>query len=161
MGLIFGILFVQRQRRLADPLLDMTLFANRTFSVALLVLLFGLVTVGGTMLLVVQYLQLVAGYSPSVAGLWMGLAALAMIVGGVKQHPLIARYVRPGFVVAGSLGLSTEGYLDPDNSFNCSAEARRKLRQHHQGRNRSRVTGRSSLEKMPFRSIMIPTLPGS
>ncbi|UNK17046.1 MFS transporter [Paenibacillus sp. N3/727] len=109
-ALIFGILFVQRQRRLADPLLDMTLFANRTFSVALIVLLFGLVAVGGTMLLVAQYLQLVAGYSPSVAGLWMGLAALAMIAGGVAA-PLIARYVRPGFVVAGSLGLSVVGYL--------------------------------------------------
>ncbi|QCI68241.1 MFS transporter [Phreatobacter stygius] len=109
-GLFFAAVFVRRQRRLADPLLDMALFANRAFSVALIVLLFGLVAVGGTMLLVTQYLQLVAGYSPLVAGLWMGPPALAMVAAGVAA-PLIARRVRPGFVVAGALGLSVVGYL--------------------------------------------------
>ncbi|QIG48985.1 MFS transporter [Nordella sp. HKS 07] len=109
-GVLFAILFVRRQRRLPDPLLDMTLFSNRAFSVALIVLLVGLIAVGGTMLLVAQYLQLVAGYSPFAAGLWMGLAALAMIAGGLGA-PLIARHVRPGFVVAGSLILSALGYL--------------------------------------------------
>lgn len=109
-GTIFGFLFVRRQYRLADPLFDMRLFSNRAFSVALIVLLFGLVAVGGTMFLVAQYLQLVAGYSPFAAGLWMGLAALAMIGGGVAA-PLVARRVRPGVVVAGSLVLSAIGYL--------------------------------------------------
>ncbi|WP_395449486.1 MFS transporter [Aminobacter sp. UC22_36] len=109
-GLVFAVLFVRRQKRLADPLLDMSLFANKAFSVALTVLLFGLVAVGGTMLLVTQYLQLVAGFSPLVAGLWMGPPALAMVAAGVTA-PLIARRVRPGFVVAGALGLSVVGYL--------------------------------------------------
>ncbi len=109
-GLVFAVLFVRRQQRLADPLLDISLFANRAFSVALIVLLFGLVAVGGTMLLVTQYLQLVAGFSPLVAGLWMGPPALAMVAAGVTA-PLIARRVRPGFVVAGALGLSVVGYL--------------------------------------------------
>lgn len=109
-GLVLGVLFVYRQGRLADPLLDMTLFANKTFSVALIVLLFGLVAVGGTMLLVTQYLQLVVGYSPFVAGLWMGPPALAMVAAGIGA-PLVARRVRPGFVVAGALGLSVVGYL--------------------------------------------------
>lgn len=110
LGLTFAVVFVRRQRRLDDPLLDMSLFADKAFSVALIVLLFGLVTVGGTMLLVTQYLQLVAGFSPLVAGLWMGPPALAMVVAGVTA-PLIARRVRPGFVVAGALGLSVVGYL--------------------------------------------------
>lgn len=109
-GLLFAWLFVRRQRLLSDPLLDLSLFSNRAFSVALAVLLFGLVAVGGTMLLVAQYLQLVAGYSPSDAGLWMGLAALAMIIGGIGA-PLLARVIRPGFVVAGALALSAAGYL--------------------------------------------------
>jgi DHA2 family multidrug resistance protein-like MFS transporter len=110
MGLAFAALFVRRQRRLADPLLDVSLFADRAFSAALIVLLFGLVAVGGTMLLVTQYLQLVAGFSPLVAGLWMGPPALAMVAAGVTA-PLLARHVRPGFVVAGALGLSVVGYL--------------------------------------------------
>ncbi|WP_259745465.1 MFS transporter, partial [Pseudomonas protegens] len=103
-------LFVKRQRRLVDPLLDLSLFSDREFSVALIVLLFALVAVGGTMLLVAQYLQLVAGHSPSTAGLLMGLAALAMITGGTGA-PLVARVIRPGFVVAGALALSVVGYL--------------------------------------------------
>lgn len=109
-GVVFAWVFIKRQQRLADPLLDLSLFSNRAFSVALIVLLFGLVAVGGTMLLVAQYLQLVLGYSPASAGLWMGLAALAMIVGGTGA-PLVARVIRPGFVVAGSLALSVVGYL--------------------------------------------------
>ena len=109
-GIGVAMLFVRRQRRLSDPLLDMNLFGNRAFSVALIVLLFGLIAVGGTMLLVTQYLQLVAGFSPLVAGLWMGPPALAMVVAGVGA-PLIARHIRPGFVVAGALALSVVGYL--------------------------------------------------
>ncbi|MEM6354143.1 MAG: MFS transporter [Pseudomonadota bacterium] len=108
-GALFAVLFVWRQKRLSDPLVDMSLFRNRAFSVALIVLLVGLVAVGGTMLLSAQYLQLVAGYAPFAAGLWMGLAALGMIAGGVGA-PLLARSIRPGFVVAGSLVLSALGY---------------------------------------------------
>lgn len=110
LGLVFGVLFVRRQNRLSNPLLDMALFSNKAFSVALIVLLFGLIAVGGTMLLVTQYLQMVMGYSPFVAGLWMGPPAFAMVVAGIGA-PVVARYVRPGFVVAGSLILSVIGYL--------------------------------------------------
>ncbi|RJL20770.1 MFS transporter [Paracoccus siganidrum] len=110
MGAVFAVVFVRRQRQLADPLLDLELFRNRAFTAALVVLLFGLVAVGGTMLLVTQYLQLVAGFSPLVAGLWMGPPALAMVAAGIGA-PLIARHVRPGIVVAGALGLSVVGYL--------------------------------------------------
>lgn len=109
-GVLCATLFVRRQRRLADPLLDLTLFADRTFSVALIVLLFTLVAVGGAMLLVSQYLQWVAGYSPSAAGRWMGLAALAMMLGGTGA-PLVARRIRPGLVIAAALALSVVGYL--------------------------------------------------
>ncbi|HET8729054.1 MAG TPA: MFS transporter [Alphaproteobacteria bacterium] len=109
-GLAFAVLFVRRQRRLPNPLLDMDLFASRAFGVALVVLLVGLVAVGGTMLLVSQYLQLVAGLSSLVAGLWMGPPALAMVAAGIFA-PLLARCIRPGYVVAGALGLSVVGYL--------------------------------------------------
>ncbi|WP_104202835.1 MFS transporter [Billgrantia saliphila] len=108
-GVGLAILFVRRQYRLAHPLLDMRLFASRTFSAALLVLLIGLIGVAGVMLLVTQYLQLVAGLSPWVAGLWMGPPALMMVAAGIAA-PLIARRVRPGHVVAGALALSAPGY---------------------------------------------------
>lgn len=108
-GAVAGIAFVRRQRRLAAPLLDVTLFADRGFSSALVVLLVGLVGVGGAMYLVTQFLQLVEGLSPAVAGLWMGPPALAMVVAAVGA-PMVARRVRPGTVMAATLGLSLIGY---------------------------------------------------
>lgn len=64
-GVVFAVLFVRRQAGLANPLLDVRLFADRTFSAALSVLLVGLVGVGGSMLLITQQLQFVEGLPPS------------------------------------------------------------------------------------------------
>lgn len=108
-GATAGVVFVRRQRRLASPLLDVTLFTNRAFSAALAVLLIGLIGVGGTMYLVTQYLQLVEGLTPFTAGLWMGPPALAMFAAAIGE-PLIARRVRPGLLMAATLGLSVIGY---------------------------------------------------
>lgn len=109
-GIAAGVIFVRRQRVLSSPLLDMRLFGNRTFAAALAVLLFGLVGVGGAMLLVTQYLQLVLDLSPVMAGLYMGPPALMMLAAGIGA-PLLARRIRPGFVMAGSLAFSAIGYL--------------------------------------------------
>lgn len=108
-GVTSGVTFVRRQRRLRAPLLDVTLFRDRTFSAALTVLLIGLVGVGGTMYLVTQYLQLVEGLTPFEAGLLMGPPALAMFAAAIGA-PLLARRVRPGSVMAATLGLSVFGY---------------------------------------------------
>ncbi len=109
-GLVASLLFIRRQRRLRSPLIDLDLFSDRAFSTALLILLIGLTAVGGTMLLVTQYLQLVVGLSPFSAGLKMGPSALAMLVAGITA-PLIARRFGPGPVIAAALALSVVGYL--------------------------------------------------
>jgi MFS transporter, DHA2 family, multidrug resistance protein len=103
------VAFVRRQRRLTSPLLDVSLFAHRAFSVALAVLLIGLVGVGGSMYLITQYLQLVEGLSPVIAGLWMGPPALAMFAAAIGA-PMIAGRVRPGVIMGSALGLSMIGY---------------------------------------------------
>jgi MFS transporter, DHA2 family, multidrug resistance protein len=108
-GTIFAVLFIKRQRVLSSPLLDVQLFANGTFSAALSILFVGLIGVGGAMLLVTQYLQLVLRLPPVTAGMWMGPPASMMLVAGVAA-PLLARRIRPGFVMAGALGLSSVGY---------------------------------------------------
>lgn len=104
-----AVAFVRRQLRLDEPLLDLKLFTSRAFSAALSVLLIGLVGFGGAMFLVTQYLQLVAGLSPSTAGLWMGPPAMAMLLGAIGA-PLMARRVSPGVVMAVTLALSLTGY---------------------------------------------------
>ncbi|MEV4222690.1 MFS transporter [Nonomuraea sp. NPDC049725] len=109
-GVVFGALFVLRQRRPADPLLDLRLFANRAFSAALLVLLLGLGLMGGLYLFVTQYLQLVAGLSPIVAGLWLLPAAVA-VTAASSLTPALTRRLRPGYVLGGALLLSAPGYV--------------------------------------------------
>ncbi|SOD62252.1 MFS transporter, DHA2 family, multidrug resistance protein [Streptomyces zhaozhouensis] len=104
-----AVVFVRRQLRLPRPLLDVRLFTDRAFSAALGVLLVGLAGFGGMMFLVTQHLQLVAGLSPTAAGLWMGPPALAMLVGGIGA-PLLATRVPPGRVMAAALALSLVGY---------------------------------------------------
>ncbi|MGW8992187.1 MFS transporter [Streptomyces zhihengii] len=109
-GAVFAVMFVRRQGKLASPLLDMRLFADRTFSAALSVLLVGLVGVGGSMLLITQQLQLVEELPPVEAGLWMGPPALLMFLAAIGA-PLAARRVPPGIVVAVTLALSVVGYV--------------------------------------------------
>lgn len=109
-GALGLLLFIKRQRRLANPLLDLSLFRGRSFTAALLILLVGLMGVGGAMLLVTQYLQLVSGLSPRVAGAWMGPPALAMLVAAISA-PLLTRRFPVGRVVTGALLFSVLGYL--------------------------------------------------
>ncbi|WP_431894015.1 MFS transporter [Nonomuraea sp. bgisy101] len=109
-GLVFATVFARRQLRLDNPLLDMRLFANRTFSGALGVFLLSAIALGGVYLLFTQYLQLVAQLSPLQAGLWILPAALALVAVSTLS-PMIARRVRPAYVVAAGALLSALGYL--------------------------------------------------
>lgn len=110
LGLVAGFAFVRRQKSLLTPLLDLSLFKSRTFSAALTVLLIGLVSIGGSMYLVTQYLQFVSGFSPARAGLWMGPPALAMFASALGA-PLISRHFRPGYVMGTTLAISVIGYV--------------------------------------------------
>jgi MFS transporter, DHA2 family, multidrug resistance protein len=109
-GAAAGTAFVRRQRALPHPLLDVGLFADRTFRAALGVLMVGMAALAGTYLFVTQYLQLVAGLSPLEAGLWMVPAAAGEVIGALLA-PVIARRVPPAHVVGTGLGISAVGYL--------------------------------------------------
>ncbi|MEE1929761.1 MFS transporter [Streptomyces sp. TRM 70351] len=109
-GVAFAAVFAVRQRRLENPLLDLRLFSNRSFTVALTVLLLGLVTIGGIYLFVTQYLQLVADLSPLETGLWLLPAALAMTAASMMA-PGLAQRLRPSVVVGVSLFISAVGFF--------------------------------------------------
>lgn len=108
-GLGFGWAFIRRQRGLAEPLVDLRLFGNRSFSAALLILALAMVVQGGVYLFVSQHLQLVEGLSPLAAGLWMAVPALALVVGSLVA-PVIAGKFRPALVVAAGLAVSAAGF---------------------------------------------------
>ncbi len=109
-GIGFGVAFVSRQRWLRDPLLDLSLFGNRSFTAALAVNVPGGIILGGLFLFVSQYLQLVEGLSPLVAGLWQMPAAVAMVA-GTMIGPVIAGKVRPAYVMAAGMMTAAAGFL--------------------------------------------------
>jgi len=108
-GAAFGTVFLRRQRRLADPMLDLRLFRLPAFSVALGAYTLGCFTMFGLFLFVAQYLQLVLGLAPLGAGLWTAPWAGAFIVGSMLT-PALVRRVRPALVVTASLVLAALGF---------------------------------------------------
>jgi MFS transporter, DHA2 family, multidrug resistance protein len=107
-GLAVGVGFVRRQRRLADPMIDLRLFRSRSFNAALATNFLGIFIVVGYFLFVAQYLQLVLGLSPLEAGLWSLPSAVGFIVGS-NLAPRLLRRLRPAWVIGGGLGLAAVG----------------------------------------------------
>src|SRR5262245_37156729 len=107
-GLAVGVVFVRRQLRLADPMIDLRLFRIPAFSASLATNLLGIFIVVGYFLFVAQYLQLVLGLSPLEAGLWSLPSAVGFIVGS-NLAPRILRRVRPAFVIGGGLAMAAIG----------------------------------------------------
>jgi MFS transporter, DHA2 family, multidrug resistance protein len=107
-GLVVGAVFLHRQGRLADPMIDLRLFRVPAFSASLAANGLALFAVFGVDLFIAQYLQLVLGMGPFEAGLWTLPSAAGFIVGSMIA-PLVARAVRPGILVAGGLAVAAAG----------------------------------------------------
>ncbi|GAA3076423.1 MFS transporter [Streptomyces olivoverticillatus] len=64
LGVLLLALFARRQTRLADPLLDVTLFRNGPFLAAALATLLAMLAIGAALFLISLWLQYVHGYTP-------------------------------------------------------------------------------------------------
>ena len=109
-GGAFAVVFVRRQHTLADPLLDLRLFANPAFSTVLGSMLTFSMLSGGTMVFVAQHFQLV----DELSALQAGLALLPGMVAGlisVQLGPLLARWVRPAYLIGAGVAVSVSGFL--------------------------------------------------
>lgn len=104
MGVGFGLLFVRRQMRLADPLFDLRLLLRPAVSAALTLNALDFFVGFGVLLLVAQYLQLVLGLTPLQAGLWSMPAGLGSVLGSLLTSPML-RLMRPAYVLASGLTL--------------------------------------------------------
>ncbi len=109
-GIAVGVAFVQRQRRLADPLLDLRMFGNRIFRSALTMMLVTSVVGTGTLLVVTLYLQNVTGLTPLAAGLLLVVPNVLMIIGNLTSPPLANR-IRPAYLIAAGLFVAGIGYV--------------------------------------------------
>ncbi|MFJ8745337.1 MFS transporter [Embleya sp. NPDC127516] len=109
-GAAVGAAFLHRQRVIEHPMLDVTLFRSRVFSVSLgtnWLMMLGLVGFG---LFSSQFLQLVLGMGPLESALWSLPAFLVMPVGVALGTVLAPRIGKPNVIVLG-LTISGVGYL--------------------------------------------------
>ncbi|GAA3136203.1 MFS transporter [Nonomuraea salmonea] len=102
--------FWWRQRRLAEPLIDVRLFARRAFSASILTNLLAIFAMSAMMLMFAWYLQLVLGWSPLMAGLAQLPGGLSGAVGGVLAARLIPLLGRNGVVALG-LAMNAGSFL--------------------------------------------------
>lgn len=109
LGLGLGAVFVRRQLRLKDPLLDLRLFRTPAFSASLAVYGFAILFLFGGFLFLPQYLQLVMGMSPLRSGLWTLPWALAFVAGSLLT-PQLVRRLRPASLMAGGLAFAAAGF---------------------------------------------------
>jgi EmrB/QacA subfamily drug resistance transporter len=96
--------FVVRATRVANPLVDLKLFRDRSFSVAVFTMCFFSVSFFGAMLLFPSYFQIVRGESALNAGLLLapqGIGAMLMmpIAGTLADRIGVRKVVLPGLVL--------------------------------------------------------------
>jgi len=108
-GVLIGVVFFRRQRRLSDPLIDVSLFRAPAFSAALVVNIVGLFMLLGSFLFIVQYLQLVLGMGPLEAALWTAPSGL-VFAGGSLAAPVLVRNFQPVTIITCGLLLAAVGF---------------------------------------------------
>lgn len=104
-GVVSGAWFVRRQRRLLQPLVDVALFRVPAFSGAVLANAIAIFALSGLLFFYSQYLQLVRGFRPVVAGLAelpLTLAAIAVVfvIGAIARRLGAGRAIGTGLLVA-------------------------------------------------------------
>lgn len=109
-GIVVGALWVRRQRASEDPMIDLSLFRVKAFNSSLVVNFLTIFVAIGYFLFVAQYLQLVLGLSPFLAGLCSVPSAIGFIVGSNLAAPLVRR-TRPANVMSASLVLASVGLV--------------------------------------------------
>lgn len=105
-GLALLAVFVRRQRRIRHPLLDLSLFSDRRFSVATLCVLVCFGCYAALLFFASQLLQLVAGNSPVASGVALVPLAVASGVGAVVAPWLSGRYGHRWVTVGALLGFA-------------------------------------------------------
>jgi DHA2 family multidrug resistance protein-like MFS transporter len=108
-GIIVGFIFLQRQKRLSNPMIDLQLFRASSFSASLIIYTLATFIVFGTFIFTFQYMQLIAGLTPIKAGLWSLPLFFAFIIGSTLS-PLILRRVRRVHLMTAGLFIAGLGF---------------------------------------------------
>jgi DHA2 family multidrug resistance protein-like MFS transporter len=107
-GVATGFVFVRRQQRVTNPLVDVRLFRSAEFSSAIGSMVASVFVIDGTFLFIAQYLQLVSGKSPFVAALWLLPATGGLVVGSLLG-PLVTHGVGAVHLLVAGLLIAAAG----------------------------------------------------
>ncbi len=109
-GVIAVIFFIRIEKRTADPMIDLTMFQSKLFSINLITGSLTYVASAGTILLMPFYLQNMLGYDPQKTGLLMVVNPLVMAIFAPIAGAISDR-IGSRFITLIGLILSTLGYV--------------------------------------------------
>jgi len=116
-----GAMFVRWELRRDEPMLDIRLFADRSFSASSVALAMLFFAMAGTVFLQAQYLQLILGYTPLAAGVALVPAALGMVLGtGIGAHvagQLGGRVAVTAGTLAAAMGVAAQAAFVEGTSY--------------------------------------------
>lgn len=111
-GLLAGGVFVVRQLKASNPLLDFNMIlSNSALATALTVLLLGPAIIGGLTLFVPQYLQLTCGLSAVAAGVSIAPASLGLLIGALISPVLSEKARSSGAIIGGGFLVMSVGLV--------------------------------------------------
>lgn len=106
---VMGVLFVARERRVREPIIDVGLFSDPSFSASMAVLFFSGVGMFGSVMFLPLFMQVVQGASASSSGSLLIPMMVAMVSGSIACGQVIARTGRYKRLGAGGLLVATVG----------------------------------------------------
>lgn len=116
-----ALAFVVIERRVTDPMVDLTLFSTRSFSSGVVVVMLWAFGLFGIYFFTAIYLQSVLGLSASVAGLAFVPMAVLMAVGATVSDRIVSRVGAHRLIGAAMLlmaaGIVTVGFFGANASF--------------------------------------------
>jgi EmrB/QacA subfamily drug resistance transporter len=121
LAIVLGIGFVVQERRTQDPLLDVSLFRRRGFSLGSLAVSGTFFALFGMIFVLTQYLQSVQGASPLEAGAKMAPIAIGLVLAASNSDRMVHRFGAARVVSTGMLGvaafLATTIWWEPGTSY--------------------------------------------
>ncbi|MCP2333057.1 MFS transporter [Actinoalloteichus caeruleus] len=120
-GLVLVAVFVLWERRVKDPMLDMTLFRDKAFSASALSLTLVFFALIGVFFSLSLTLQLVFGYSPLMSSVAMLPVSVMMVLVSPQVARVVGRFGPRATVVSGmglaALGMGILGTLSVDSGY--------------------------------------------
>ncbi|MFI6690625.1 MFS transporter [Streptomyces sp. NPDC050433] len=109
-GLVLGSVFVRRQKRLAQPMIDLELLGRRAFGGPVFANVLAMFATVGMAVFLTQYLQSVYGLRPFEAALWSLVPASSVIVAAPAAALLTQRTDR-AYVMGGGFLFAAAGFF--------------------------------------------------